>query len=89
MARHHTFQPTTRRVYHSDLGLFAHVVGYPAEGLIRVRAVPSCAPNVTVLATGELLAFDQHGGVLEQGLLRITLPSASRDSLNPVIKVGF
>ncbi len=65
------------------------MLGYPTEGVIRVRGLAERAIDVTVLATGEPLAFDQHGGVLEQGLLRITLPSAYRDSLNTVIKVVY
>ena len=39
--------------------------------------------------TGEPLAFEQHGGVLEQGLLRLTLPPAYCDALLPVIKLTF
>ena len=65
------------------------MLGYPTDGVIRVRGLGRRATNVTVLATNEPLEFDQHGGVLEQGLLRIALPRACRDSLNTVIKVRF
>jgi len=44
---------------------------------------------VTLLANGAPLEFDQHCGVLEQGLLRIGLPSGLGDALSPVIKISF
>lgn len=69
--------------------IYLHMLGYPTDGVIRVRGLGRRATNVTVLATNEPLEFDQHGGVLEQGLLRIALPRACRDSLNTVIKVRF
>ena len=69
--------------------LYLHVVGYPADGVIRVRGLERRANQVTLLANGAPLEFDQHGGVLEQGLLRIGLPGRSGDALTPVIKVSF
>lgn len=69
--------------------LYLHVVGYPADGVIRVRGLERRATQVTLLANGAPLEFDQHGGVLEQGLLRIGLPGRSGDALTPVIKVSF
>jgi alpha-L-fucosidase len=69
--------------------LYLHVVGYPADGVIRVRGLERRATQVTLLADGAPLEFDQHGGVLEQGLLRIGLPGRSGNALTPVIKVSF
>jgi alpha-L-fucosidase len=69
--------------------LYLHVVGHPADGVIRVRGLERRATQVTLLANGAPLEFDQHGGVLEQGLLRIGLPGRSGDALTPVIKVSF
>ena len=43
---------------------------------------------MALLANGAPLEFDQHGGVLEQGLLRIDLPGHFGDALTPVIKVS-
>ncbi len=69
--------------------LYLHVLGYPADGVIRVRGLSQRATQVTLLATGAPLEFDQHGGVLEQGLLRIAWPSQAGGGLAPVIKVSF
>ena len=63
--------------------LYLHVVGHPADGIIRVRGLERRATQVTLLANGTPLEFDQHGGVLEQGLLRIGLPSGLGDALAP------
>ncbi len=69
--------------------LYLHVVGYPADGVLRVRGLERRAAHLSVLAKGELLACDQHGGLLEQGLLRIMLPPHYREVANVVVKIGF
>ena len=45
--------------------------------------------QVMLLANTAPPEFDQHGGVLEQGLLRIGLPSGFGDAVALVIKVSF
>jgi len=67
--------------------LYLHVVGYPSDGVIRVRGLDKRAKHVTVLGSGQPLEFDQHSGALEQGLLRIFLPSASLEPYVTVIKI--
>ena len=79
------YGPSTR----TPAALYLHVVGHPADGVIRVRGLGRRATQVTLLTNGAPLEFDQHGGVLEQGLLRIGLPSGLGDALAPVIKVSF
>ena len=79
------FGPTTR----TDDALYLLVPGYPPDGALRVRSLDRRVVTAHVLATGEPLAFEQHGGVLEQGLLRLTLPPAYCDALLPVIKLTF
>jgi hypothetical protein len=54
-----------------------------------LRGLGRRATQVTLLANGAPLEFDQHCGVLEQGLLRIGLPSGLGDALSPVIKISF
>ena len=67
--------------------IYLHVTAYPNGGQIRVRGLSRRTKNVTVLSTGQPLEFDQHGGHLEQGLLRITLPGAALDPFMTVLKV--
>lgn len=67
--------------------IYLHVLGSPADGVVRVRGLGRRATRVTVLSTGWPLEFDQHGGHLEQGMLRIGLPPSCLEPLNTVIKV--
>lgn len=67
--------------------IYLHVLGQPAEGAIRVRGMARRVERATVLGTGAPLEFDQHGGHLEGGLLRLTLPSMYLEPLATVIKL--
>jgi hypothetical protein len=67
--------------------LYLHVVGYPSDGVIRVRGLDKRAKGVTVLDSEQPLEFDQHSGKLEQGLLRIFVPGASLEAYITVIKI--
>jgi alpha-L-fucosidase len=67
--------------------IYLHVLGQPAEGAIRVRGLGRRVVRASVLGTGALLEFDQHGGNLEAGLLRLFLPRANLEPLVTVIKL--
>lgn len=71
----------------SEEAIYLHVVGYPTDGVIRVRGLGKRARRVTVLSSGHELQYDQHAGHLEQGLLRITLPEQCLDPQLTVIKI--
>ena len=68
---------------------YLFVLGQPAEGAVRVRGLERRVVRASVLGTGAPLQFDQHGGFLEGGLLRLTLPSAYLEPLATVIKLEF
>jgi alpha-L-fucosidase len=67
--------------------IYLHVLGQPAEGAIRVRGLGRRVVRASVLGTGAPLEFDQHGGHLEEGFLRLTLPSAYLEPLATVVKL--
>ena len=79
------YGPSTR----TPAALYLHVLGVPADGVIRVRGLEQRAAQVTGLATGAPLEFGQHGGVLEHGRLRIAWPSPAGGGLASVIKSSF
>lgn len=66
---------------------YLHVLGYPNDGVVRARGVDRAVVEATLLASGQPLAFEQHRGFLEHGLLRIALPSSGLDGLDTVIKL--
>jgi alpha-L-fucosidase len=69
--------------------VYLHLLGYPAGGVIRVRGLDRAVKNISLLGTGEVLVYDQHGGVLEQGLLRISLPEPGSISPYGVVKIAL
>ena len=69
--------------------VYLHLLGYPAGGVIRVRGLGRAVKNVSVLGSQEPLVYDQHGGVLEQGLLRISLPEPGSISPYSVVKIEW
>jgi alpha-L-fucosidase len=81
------YGPSTR----TPSALYLHVTGAPLDGVLRVRGMERRAAEVSLLASGAPLEFDQHGGVLEQGLLSIHLPAAAfpASGLPPVVKISF
>ena len=63
--------------------------GYPVDGVIPAGGPDRRVSRVTLLANSAPWEFDQHGGVLEQGLLRTGLSSGFGDALTLVLKVNF
>lgn len=66
---------------------YLHVLGYPNDGVVRVRGMQRAVAEASLLASGQPLAYEQHRGHLENGLLRIALPGAGLDGLDTVIKL--
>ncbi|MGH2551047.1 MAG: alpha-L-fucosidase [Thermomicrobiales bacterium] len=79
------YGPTTG----SDDAIYLHVLGRPGGDTLIVRGVARRVASVSVLATGTALEFDQHGGVLEGGAVRITLPDSLLDPNDTVVKLQF
>jgi alpha-L-fucosidase len=73
----------------SEDALYLHVLGRPGGDVLQVRGVERPVTNITLLATGQPLEYDQHSGHIEQGLLRVSLPSTLPDPLNTVVKLDL
>ncbi|HWK79471.1 MAG TPA: hypothetical protein VNP95_01820, partial [Thermomicrobiales bacterium] len=60
----------------------------PANGdVIRVRGMEGKVVGASILAIGQPLEMDHHGGALEGGLLRITVPAQLIDPTITVVKL--
>lgn len=79
------YGPTTG----SDDAIYLHVLGRPGGDTLIVRGVKQRVTSASVLATGTPLEFDQHGGELEGGAVRVTLPPERLDPYNTVVKLAL
>ncbi len=73
----------------SDDALYLHVLGRPGGDMLVVRGVGRRVANVTLLATGQPLEYDQHGGHLQQGAVRVSLPDTLLDPHDTVVKLDL
>ncbi len=71
----------------NDKAIYLFLFGPVSGDVIRVRGLSKPVLAATVLGTGQPLEMDQHGGGLEDGLLRITVPAALIDPLATVVKL--
>ncbi len=56
--------------------IYLHVLGRPRGDVVGVRGLDRRVTDARLLATGTPLEFEQHGGHLERGHLRVHLPAA-------------
>lgn len=77
------YGPSTGRVD----ALYMHVLGRPADGILRVRELPGPVVTATLLGTDQPLAFEQYPSDLRRGAVRVHVPIGLSDTPVPVIKL--
>ncbi len=73
----------------NDDALYLFAMGRANGDVLRVRGLDRKVVSATVLDTGQPLEFDQHGGHLERGALRVTLPASLVDPIATVVKLDL
>lgn len=71
----------------NDGAIYLFLLGPVNGDVVRVRGLTRRVTSATILATGQPLEMDQHGGELEGGLLRVTVPARLIDPLVTVVKL--
>lgn len=71
----------------NDRAIYLFLLGPVNGDVVRVRGLSGKVLGATILSTGQSLEMDHHGGELEGGLLRVTVPSRLIDPLVTVVKL--
>ncbi len=69
--------------------IYLFVLGRANGDELRIRGLERKVTNARVLATGEPLAFEQHGHHLSHGYLKVHLPGSQVDPLATVVKLSL
>jgi hypothetical protein len=73
----------------NDRAIYLFLLGPVNGDVVRVRGLSAKVLGATILSTGQPLEMDHHGGELEGGLLRVTVPSRLIDPLVTVVKLAI
>ena len=69
--------------------VYLFVLGRANGDELRVRGLDRTVLDASILATGQPLAFEQHGDSLSHGYLKVHLPAALVDPLATVVKLSL